>query len=145
MNHYRHILLATDLTPTAETITARAVKLSQREQARLSVLYVLEHFPEDLPANCIPPEDQDPKRFITEQVNAQLRDLAKHFGIAEDGLKTLISTDSAKAEILKYATANHVDLIVMGARAHAGFSGFLGSTAAAVVLAAPCDVLAVRI
>jgi universal stress protein A len=145
MSHYRHILLTTNLKPENDPVIMRALALSQHMQAQLSVVYVLEHFPEDLPLDCIPPEDQDPQRFISAHIEAQLHNMAQRFGIEDSALHMIISTRSAKAEILEYAAANHIDLIVIGAHTHSGFSGLLGSTAAAVVLAATCDVLAVRL
>ena len=54
-------------------------------------------------------------------------------------------SDAPAEEIVKYAHAEHMDLIVMGTHGRPGFSHLLmGSVAEKVVRAAPCPVLTVR-
>lgn len=51
-------------------------------------------------------------------------------------------TGSPGEEIIKYATSENIDLIIMGSKGRTGFSRLLlGSAAETVVKSAPCDVL----
>lgn len=52
---------------------------------------------------------------------------------------------SPKTEIIRVATENQVDLIVVGSHGRHGLALLLGSTANGVLHHAPCDVLAVRL
>jgi eukaryotic-like serine/threonine-protein kinase len=47
--------------------------------------------------------------------------------------------------ILDYATANHVDHILMGARGHSTARRYLGSVSAQVVAEAHCSVTVIRL
>jgi nucleotide-binding universal stress UspA family protein len=49
MKDYRHVLLAADVTQLAEELVARAADLARRYSAQLTCLYVLAHFPEEIP------------------------------------------------------------------------------------------------
>ena len=57
----------------------------------------------------------------------------------------MLSAHSARAEIVQFAQTRGIDLIVLGARGRRGLAQMLvGSTAAGVVRAAPCDVVVAR-
>lgn len=49
------------------------------------------------------------------------------------------------AAIVEYASANHVDHVLMGARANSSLRRYLGSVSSQVVAAAPCTVTVVRV
>jgi nucleotide-binding universal stress UspA family protein len=49
------------------------------------------------------------------------------------------------AAIVEYASVNHVDHVLMGARAHSSLRRYLGSVSSQVVAAAPCTVTVVRV
>jgi len=55
----------------------------------------------------------------------------------------LEATDAADA-LIDFARANHVDHIVIGARASSALRRYLGSVSAQVVAEAPCTVTVVR-
>jgi universal stress protein A len=56
-----------------------------------------------------------------------------------------IEMGSPKAEIIRIAREQRVDLIVLGSHGRHGLSLLLGSTASSVIHHAECDVLAVRL
>lgn len=145
MKTYRHILLAFDLRGNGREMAAHAADLARRYDALLTILYVQEHFPEDLPVECIPPEDKDPETFLLKRARREIETILATLEYKRIELKLQLSSASAKAEIVEYARTNQVDLIVLGAHAHRGLSSLLGSTASGVVMAAPCDVLALRL
>lgn len=141
MAGYTHILFATDLTEGAEVAGARAVSLAECLGARLTLLHVVEHFPEDLPVETIPPEDVDPKTFLEERARTRLVELAQRLGSPAAQVRVSLTHTSARREILRIAEAERFDLLLLGGRAP---HGTLGTTATGMVSASPCDVLVVH-
>lgn len=76
----------------------------------------------------------------------QLKDWAAGFGLPEERLtfSVLEGPDPGQA-ILDFATQNHVDHILMGARGHSTARRYLGSVSAQVVAEAHCSVTVVRL
>ena len=50
MAGYKEILVATDFTGHSEAAARRALELAEVCDARIQLLYVVEHFPEDVPS-----------------------------------------------------------------------------------------------
>ena len=64
---------------------------------------------------------------------------------AQPHIRATVTTGDPRAEILKYAETEHVDLIVMGTRGRTGAQHLIfGSVAEHVVRTAPCPVLTIR-
>lgn len=143
MTPYRHILLATDFSELALNAAHRATDLAEHYKARMTIFHVIEHFPEDLPNDFIPPEDMDPKTFLSQQARERLQALAVEIGRPDAEISVKFSSRSAKAEILEFARYGGVDMLVLGTHGHGGVADIVGSTACGVVQHAPCDVLAV--
>jgi len=144
VTNYKHVLATTDFTPISEQAAQRAAAIARSNGARLTLLYVVEHFPEDIPIDRIGPEDQDPQTFLTRRAQQDLQRFAAGIPDIEPTLEVVTSIYSAKAEIVNYAQAHGIDLIVIGTHAGHGVLGMLGSTANGVVHAAHQDVLVVR-
>jgi len=144
LSDYKHILVAADFSEAGERAAKRAANLAERCDASLTLLHVLEHFPEDLPVDVIPPEDVDPQTYLTERIRGQLERLSAGIGRPGVALDVVISTHSASREIVQYAQQHNIDLIVVGCHGKHGLMGSPGSTANGVVHAATVDVLAVR-
>jgi universal stress protein A len=144
MKHYQNILLAVNFSKLSETAAVRAVDLAKHYGADLTLLHVVEHFPEDLPVEEIPPENVDPKRYLTQVANRKLADFAKRVGIEQAEQEVVLSTSSAKHEIVRIAAQRNVDLIVVGSDGGHGIKGILGTTATGILNSTECDVLSVR-
>lgn len=144
MSDYRNILVAADFSAAGEAAARRAGNLARRLGANLSLLHVLEHFPEDLPVDVIPPEDVDPQTYLVERIRGQLEKLGAATGQPDVVTDIVVSTHSAHREIVQYARNNKFDLIVVGSHRQNGMMGTPGSTANGVMHAATADVLAVR-
>ncbi len=143
MNNYMHILVGVDFSDNSRSAAMRAAALAQQNGATLTLLHVVEHFPEDIPVNPIPPEDVDPATFYQQHANATLSKMAEELGYQRTEQAVVISSKSANHELLEWARGQQVDLIVVGT--HEGDTlGALGSTAMAISHHAPCDVLVVR-
>lgn len=144
MSDYRNILVAADFSAAGEAAARRAADLAERLGARLTLLHVLEHFPEDLPVDVIPPEDVDPQTYLLDRLRGQLEKLSAATGQPGVATDIVVSTQSANREIVQYAQDNAMDLIVVGCHGRHGMMGTAGSTANAVMHHATVDVLAVR-
>ncbi len=74
-----------------------------------------------------------------------LRHWAKPLGLRDQAISFHVPEAANPAEaILEYARANHVDHIIMGARAESTIRNILGSVSAQVAAHAPCTVTVVR-
>lgn len=141
MRKYKRILVATDFSAVSEIAVREAVELASHYGAELIFLHVVEHFPEHLPHYRIAHEDMDPEQFILDRARKDLDALCDRLGIADGKREVRLTTHSAKAEIVSFATEQKVGLIVIGSRGRHSLIDILsGSTATGVVRAAPCDV-----
>ena len=143
MDDYKHILLATDLAPESRRVGARAVDLAQRYGARLSLLHVVDYVPLELSNDMMLAEPVDVDGRLVDEARENLDRMASELGITDSQL--WVTLGSTGAEIKRSAEEHEVDLIVVGSHGRHGLALLLGSTANAVLHAAPCDVLAVRV
>lgn len=144
MSLYRHILAPIDIKVPERGALERAVRLAGQYGARLTLLHVIEHFPEDLPVEVIPPENVDPERALLDRARRRLEQLRDESGYPDAQLHVMTSTGAARAEVVDYARDHGVGLIVVGAHREGRHLPGLGSTSAALVGHAPCDVLVVK-
>jgi universal stress protein A len=144
MDVYRNILVAADFSKAGENAVKMADALASRFRASLTILHVLEHFPEDLPVSVIPPEDVDPQEFLTNRARCELEKLSARIGQPGATLEVVVSTHSARREIVKYAQGHGIDLIVVGSYGEDGIRGRTGATANGVMRTANIDVLVVH-
>lgn len=144
MKAYKHILIATDFTNCSEDAAKRAVDLARRFNAKLTFLHVIEHFPDYMPVNLVPPEDVDPTQYVTEKCQERLEKLTRHTHYSNVKPLVRMALSSTKREIVRVAKEIHADLIITGTHSHKGLSALLGSVAEGVVHLAPCEVMIVR-
>lgn len=143
MANYKHILYATDLFPDNEQVAERAGALAASNQARLSVLHVVENFPIYFANELVLPETQEIESQLLARARERMQGLAARHGFMEANCHVVPGI--TKMEILDFIKDHDVDLVVLGSHSHKGLGRLLGSTANAVLNAAPCDVMAVRI
>lgn len=133
---FKHILLATDFGLGCEREAAYAFSLGQEHEATVTLLHVVRHLDD---------YSEDGLTLKREVIKQQLQELVPRG--AEAWCRTLfrMAIGDPAAEILRFAQENHVDLIVMGAKARAGLAGHVpGTKAYKVVSQAHCPVLTVR-
>ena len=143
MADYTHILLAIDFSPATDSVTQRAIKLSQVFKAKLSLVHVVEFMPMNLSNDMALPQEVEFEQELVEQTRQRLQQLGEKLGV--DPSECFVPQGSTRQEILQLAKEQNVDLIVIGSHGRQGIQRLLGSTANAVLHGAPCDVLAVRI
>ena len=143
MDGYRHILLAVDCQPDSEKVTQRALELSRRYEAQLSLIHVVENMPVEPGNELMIPPTASVESELLENAERKLRAIGDRLAIPPD--RQIVVVGQTKHEVLSHAREAEVDLIVVGSHGRHGLALLLGSTANALLRGAPCDVLAVRI
>jgi universal stress protein A len=136
---YQHIVLATDLKPESKKTALVAKNLTQDYQAKLHIINAITYIAATA-ASYYPEIEADLK---TEAEKCMLQ-LSQELNV--DLKQTKIEFGPPKQVILKAAEGCHAELIVVGSHGKSAFaSALLGSTANAVLHAAKCNILVVRI
>lgn len=144
MNNYQHILLAVDFFEQCDVVIHRAKDLAERYQATLSLVHVVDSLPiTDTGYGADIPFNLDLTAELMENAKIRLIELATKLAVPEEC--RWLEMGSPKAEIIRIAEENNVDLIIVGSHGRHGLALLLGSTANAVLHHAQCDVLAVRL
>jgi serine/threonine protein kinase len=133
--------LANGVNPLAETLRLHARRaLEANPDARLACVTVLK-------TAILAVESQSPdggNAYVQRLV--ELKDWARPIAKGDERVSyhVLEAVDPADA-LVEYARHNHVDHIVLGARASSALRRYLGSVSAQVVAEAPCTVTVVRV
>jgi len=150
MDRYKRILVATDFSDINRLAVERAAILARQDKSELILLHVIEHFPYDGPLFSALPQNLKSDDVLAQQVRGRMRELLDELRELLDELKLQdaqpeirITMKSARHEILRFAKAHDVDLIVVAPHGR-GIIGALGSTAIGILNGAVCDVLSVR-
>ena len=139
---YRRILLVVDLTEDSLQIGQRAAELAQRLGAEIELLHVIEFLPVEPMAETLMASVRIEDELL-ERAQARLAALATE--LALPGAPCRVESGSVKTEIVRVARERQADLIILGSRERHGLSILVNFTEDAVLHAAPCDVLAVRV
>jgi len=145
MSDYSHILVAVDFSASATQVLNKAREISNRNNAKLSLLHIVEYLPPIdsvyepvLSSNWVIDETE-----MLEQAKDSLEKFSQQQKLDNAGLYTLLG--SPKYEISQFVKDQQCDLLVMGSHGRHGINILLGSTANAVLHEMPCDILAVKI
>lgn len=141
---YQNVLCVTDFSEYAHAAYLRGTELAKLYDAKLSLLHVVENFPEDRSNFQIAPENIDPKEYREEQALSLMSELIQSSKYNDVNKVVLFSTHSAKQEIIHYAEEQKNDLIIVASHGHHGIGALLGSTANGISQSSLCDVLLVR-
>lgn len=145
MKGYNHILLATDCSDGCRPVCDHTASLAKQLVAEVTLLRILEHLPQDVPNEPVPPEDVDKIEWFTGRARDQLREYAQSCGLSAERCHVVVSMDNPEHEIIRFIREHEVDLLVVGARERHGLALFQGRTADKLIHNAPCDVLVVHI
>lgn len=144
---FKHILVTTDGSRTAEKGVNTACALANSLGARLTMLHIVDTRPVYADFSGI----NDSADMIAAQTESGARvlenakSLAAEFQIAVDTRLVESSIDPIAAVVLREAAALQCDLVVMGTHGRTGLKNLLlGSVAEAVLHGAPMPVLLVR-
>jgi universal stress protein A len=142
MADYRNILLVVDLSEDSEVVGERAKSIAARFGSTITLLHVVEYVPVEPMGEALLPTIQIETELV-DRARQRLRELAAKLGLGDR--VQLVETGGIKSEIIRAAQRLSSDLIVLGSRERHGLALLLNFTEDAVLHAAPCDVLAVRL
>jgi nucleotide-binding universal stress UspA family protein len=146
MKRVRRILFATDFSTASRRAFDTALALAKATDAKPTILSVippvLAAVPEVyLDAATIERLEQQSRQWATRELQ-KLTTRAKRAGVR---VTILLRTGDPVREVLRTATAQRADLLVVGTHGRRGLSKFvLGSVAERLIAQAPCPVVAVR-
>ena len=143
MADYRHILLAVDFSKDTDAIGARAIELMRQQEARLTLVHVVANIYDEPVYDLMASFPADVENQLIQNAQQALRSLAERLGVPD--AECVVEVGTPKIGILRAVEQRDVDLIVLGSHGVHGLELLLGSTANAVLHAARCDVLAVRV
>ncbi len=144
MKAYQHILLTTDFSKFSEQVAKKAINLAGHFNAKITLLHVIEHFAEDMPAGLVAPGDVDPAKYVIDQNRSQIEEFIKsipHFNAIP---MVSFSMQGAEDEIIKVAREIKADLIIIGAYGVNGVPVIPRLNADLVKQKTECDVLMVH-
>ena len=144
MEGYQNIVCATDFSDHCKAAAERAAELARHYGARLTLLHIVENFPEDRSNVEIAPEDVDPASYCEQKAREALTQLAQYLDYGKVSQEVRFSTHSARHGIVSFAEEQRPDLIVVASHSRHGINAILGSTAYGVTHHAPCDVMTIR-
>lgn len=142
MKHYKKILVALELNnDTDKSLLAKAQEFA-REGTDLYVIHAVEHMSSYGAAYGIS-AGIDVEEVLVDESCKVLAKLSSKFNIPTE--HQFVKVGPAKFIILEEAEKLGIDLVIVGSHGRHGVRLLLGSTANAVLHAAKCDVLAVRV
>ena len=134
----KQVLVAVDFDEMSNVALNYARSLAGTFGARLHVLHVMEN-------PFLRPMANDPHAIEAGITRRLLDTLTDEDRTVLHAVPVLRTSDSPAEEIVKYAQAEQIDLIVLGTHGRPGVAHFLmGSVAEKVVRTAPCPVLTLR-
>ena len=146
MNRIRRILHATDFSPASRAAFARAVQMAKANRAELLRVHVMSPLVIPVGEGYISADVYNTIEASTRGASQkQLRTLLTRARKAGARARTLLLDGIAHERIVRAASANRADVIVIGTHGRTGLAKlFLGSVAARVLSIARCPVLTVR-
>jgi len=142
MPDYKNILLVVDLSEDSRVIGERAKAIAACYGSEITLLHVVEYVPVEPMGEALLPTVQIEGELV-DRARQRLAELAQQLGLAQS--RRLVETGGIKSEIIRTAQQLNADLIVLGSRERHGLAILLNFTEDAILHAAPCDVLAVRL
>ena len=113
MSVYKRILVATDFSDINRLAVERASILAKQDKCELILLHVIEHFPMDGgPLSSVFKNNIKPDDALAQHVRARMSELVDTLEYQEIQAEFRITSKSARHEILRFAQAHAVDLIV---------------------------------
>ena len=147
MTQLKRILVPTDFSDHSEHAAAYALELAKRYEADEIHCVHVSDIPADLMATSAYYMTGPSEQFV-EQVRAESRKSLEAFAqknFPGVPVETVFLEGRPFAEIVRYASENQVDLIVISTHGRSGIKHALfGSVAEKVIRKAPCPVLVVK-
>ncbi|MGA9855477.1 MAG: universal stress protein [Gammaproteobacteria bacterium] len=143
MSVYSQVMVAVDLTEDSTAVARRGHALATLCEANLSFVHVVEFIPVDPAGEALLPPPVDLEGELVQGARQRLDALCDNLGLQKT--RRRVEVGNIKAEILRVATEERADCLVLGSHGRHGLALLLGSTEKSLLHKAPCDVLAVRL
>lgn len=141
---FKKILCPVDFSEFTKDVIAYAADISKQYGAELHVLHVIPNLTYFTPYESF----LTPENLVAIEKNIQDevdRDFGKVLKNVDIDVKKAVRTGVAFVEIIDYAKAEGIDLIVMGTHGRSGIEHILiGNVAEKVVRKSPCPVMTIR-
>jgi nucleotide-binding universal stress UspA family protein len=135
----QRILVATDFSPSADEAWRWARNLARSLGAELRLIHVAMPMPTDAPRKAY--QDYERNAALAEQM---LKERAASAAVVS-GVKTLLRTGEPAHVLAEMASAENIDLLVVGTHQHHRPGDILvGSVAERLIRLAPCTVVIVK-
>ncbi len=142
MSRYQKLLVVVDLSNDSGDVIVAARDMAADSKATIVALHVVEFIPVEPMGESLLPTMQIEVELV-KRAREKLAQLTARLGLA--GATLRVEAGNTKAEILRVAEEESADLIVVGSRERHGLAILVNFTEDAVLHAAHCDVLAVRL
>jgi universal stress protein A len=142
MASYKKLLVLLDLSEDSDQVAIAGRDLAAYSNAAMVALHVVDFVPVEPLGESLMPTPQIEDELV-KRSRAKLTDLIARLSLPRTTGR--VEAGNTKAEILRVADEEQVDLIVMGSRERHGLAILVNFTEDTVLHAAHCDVLAVRL
>lgn len=142
MPRYRKVLVVVDLSADSDQVLVAARDIAAASHAAVVAMHVVEFIPIEPTGESLLPNMQIEVELV-KRARERFAELAARLGLA--GATLRVEAGTIKSEILRVAEEETADLIVVGSRERHGLAILVNFTEDAVLHAAHCDVLAVRL
>ncbi len=142
MPGYQKVLVLLDLSDDSERVFIAGRDLAAYSNASMVALHVVEFVPVEPMGESLMPTMQIEEELV-KRSRERLGELIGRLGLARAAYR--VEVGNSKAEILRVAEEERADLIVLGSRERHGLAILVNYTEDAILHAAHCDVLAVRL
>lgn len=139
---YQRILVAIDLGEHSALVLSRAKAVAGASRAQLRLMHVVEYVPVEPMGEALLPAVNIEEELVA-GARTRIAEMATSAGLGEADQRVIAGT--IKSELLRAAREWPADLVVLGSRERHGLALIVNLTEDAVLHAAPCDVLAVRL
>ena len=139
---YKRILAAMDLGEHSKLVLSRAKAVADVAGAELKLLHVVEYVPVEPMGEALLPAVNIEEELVS-GARTRLKELAEAVGLGDVEQRVIAGT--IKSDVLRETREWSADLVVLGSRERHGLALIVNLTEDAILHAAPCDVLAVRV
>ena len=144
MNQYKHLLIASDLTPESLDVCRKAKQMADSLKANLSIAHVVTPSPLLYGGGeFVIPMDMDIENTLAEEAKTTLTQQSQCVGIPKN--EQWVVVGNIREEIINMVEKHNIDLIVIGGHNRHGLASLLPSTTDTVIHAIPCDVWVIKI
>jgi nucleotide-binding universal stress UspA family protein len=141
----KRVLVPTDFSDSARHAFRYGLSFAKEYEAELVLLHVVENLTVGYASDLFPVPMAEVFQEISGYAKAELAKLAEEARGRGVQVSELVVQGKPSAEIIRHATENAVDMIVLGTHGKGMLDQALfGSTTERVVRRAPCPVLSVR-